>query len=175
MRILHQCNASPPLFFALLATAILLLLSGCTTTGGYGSLSKEEALRQIAARDAKIRAEPRGGYYIGRRYLVRKLRSWGYLRRPGEPWENARLVVFNERAKRAPDRLPEVGGGRIYGFDHNYEYKITGRFTGRDVYDPNANTEFPEFRLTSYTLIDTDPGYLFRPGEIYRPDRFPER
>ena len=125
---------------------------------------------------ALIKQEPRGSHYIGRRYYVEKTRFWGYLRRPGESWENAKLVVMNEDVSRTPDRLPELPrGAHGYGFDHNYQYKINGRFTGETVYDPNANMFLPEFRLESYELINANPGWLFSPDEKYNSKKLPKR
>ena len=125
---------------------------------------------------ALIKAEPRGNHYIGRRYFVEKTRFWGYLRRPGESWESARLVVMNEDVSRTPDRLPErPRGAHGYGFDHNYEYKLRGRFTGETIYDPNANMFLPEFKLESHELISASPGWLFSPDEDYNPRKLPKR
>ena len=61
------------------------------------------------------------------------------------------------------DRLPEAGGSKSYGFDQNYEYKIYGRYTGRTLYEPNSNQFLPEFLLTNYEVLDTNPGWLFSP------------
>ena len=94
-------------------------------------------------------------------------------RKPRQPWSSARLVVFNESKKRSPDRLPETGPpGRRYAYDRNYEYKILGYYTGVTVYDPNSNQFLPEFMLTGYELIDSDPGWLFSPRDHYDEVRF---
>ena len=92
-----------------------------------------------------------------------------------EPWQNARLVVINEAQKLQPDRLPErpVGAEVRYSFDHNYEYKLYGRYTGKTVYDPNSNLFLPEFALSDYQLISAEPGWLFKPGESYPEGRLP--
>ena len=66
-------------------------------------------------------------------------------------------------------------GAHGYGFDHNYEYKINGRFTGETIYDPNANLFLPEFRLESYELISATPGWLFDPKEIYDSKKLPSK
>ncbi len=124
-------------------------------------------------RAAEIATEPTGDFHYGRRYFVKRTRFWGYLRRPREPWSSARLVVFNESRKRSPDRLPEDGPpGRRYGYDANYEYRITGYYTGETVYDPNSNQFLPEFMLTGYKLLDANPGWLFSPSDHYDPIRF---
>lgn len=123
-------------------------------------------------RDAQIAAEPRGDFFYGRRYFVNKTRFWGYLRKPGQSAKHAKLVIFRESNKLNPDRLPEDGpAGQRYGFDHNFEYRIWGRYTGREVYDVNSNQILPEFALSNYQLVSKNPGWLFRPDDIYDPTR----
>lgn len=147
-----------------------LLAASILGVGCQGNLSPAQE-----AQMALIKAEPRGSHYIGRRYYVEKTRFWGYLRRPGESWEKSRLAVMNEDSQRTPDRLPELpSGAHGYGFDHNYEYKLKGRFTGENIYDPNANMFLPEFRLESYELLNATPGWLFSPDEVYNPRKLPQ-
>jgi len=122
-------------------------------------------------RKEQIAKEARGDFYYGRRYYVQKTRFWGYLREPGNPAYTAKLVIFNEARKRNPDRLPEAGPGQNYGFDNNYEYKIYGRYTGRTLYEPNSNQVLPEFLLTDYKVVSTNPGWLFTPSDHYNPIR----
>lgn len=125
----------------------------------------------VEERNAAIAAEPGGDHFIGRRYYVKKTRFWGYVRRPKESWNKAQLVVVLENKKRQPDRLPESGASRLYGYDQNHEYKLRGYFTGAKVYDPNSNQRLPAFMLTGYELINRDPGWLFRPDDRYDPYR----
>ena len=123
-------------------------------------------------RKATIATEQTGEFYIGRRYHVNRTWWWGYLRQPGEPWSKAQLVVFKQDLRRAPDNLPQGGPrGARYAYDHNYEYRIWGSFTGEDVYEPNSNQFLPEFQLTDYELIDSDPGWIFHPSDHYDPHR----
>ena len=90
----------------LLLLAFVPLLPSCKTTGGGGSDLPDNS-PQSQARNAAILAEPRGDWYIGRRYFTNKVRYWGYLRRPGQLWNDAKLVVIDEnRGIRTPDRLP---------------------------------------------------------------------
>lgn len=126
----------------------------------------------VAARKEQIASEPRGNFYYGRRYFVQKTRFWGYLREPGQSANKAKLVIFNEAKKRNPDRLPEAGSGKNYGYDNNFEYKIYGRYTGRELYEPNSNQFLPEFLLADYQLVSKDPGWLFSPSDQYYPTRF---
>lgn len=124
---------------------------------------------QIDARNHAILSEPRGDFFIGRRYYIERTQFWGYLRRPGQSWDSARLVVFNESRKQAPDRLPELpaGDGMAHGYDHNREYRIYGHFTGQKVYDPNSDLFLPEFMLSNYEVHNESPGWLFNPKEKY--------
>src|ERR1044072_51306 len=76
----------------------LFFLSGCATES-----SGIQQVRVDAA--AKIAAEPPGDYFIGRRYFKTSVyKFWGYVRKPGQPWNTAQLVVLNEKEKLAPDR-----------------------------------------------------------------------
>jgi len=119
-------------------------------------------------RSAKIGAEPSGDFFYGRRYYVHKTRFWGYLRKPHESWNRAKLVFFDESQKTNPDRLPENGpDGQRYGFDNNYEYRIHGYFEGKQWYEPNSNQFLPVFKLTGYEVTDRNPGWLFRPDDHY--------
>lgn len=128
---------------------------------GCGSVSPE-----VEARRARIEGEAPGDYWIGRRVAVKRTRFWGYVRRPRQGWDEARLVVMNEREKRVPDRLPESGGGGLaYQYDHNREYRLRGYFSGREVYDPNSDKILPEFVLQGAEEIDAQPGWLFHPRE----------
>lgn len=148
-----------------LGIAALILPSACTTTPG----ASHPAMRERAA---AIAAEPRGDHFIGRRYHVEGTRFWGYLRQPAESWERARLVIMNPGVTRPPDMLPEnpAPGQRGHGFDDNYEYVITGSFTGRRIYDPNSNLFLPEFLPSSFRLSNPSPGFLFHPDEIREPN-----
>lgn len=130
----------------------LFLLAGCVTPGPSGI----EQTRLETAQ--KIAAEPPGDYFIGRRYFKTSVfKFWGYVRKPGQPWKSAQLVVFNEKEKLAPDRE------RLsFGSDNNYEYKLIGTFSGQTVYEPASNGFYPEFILKGYELISTNPPPIFK-------------
>jgi hypothetical protein len=127
-----------------------LMLAGCETTPP-GIQAARVALRQ------QIAAEPPGDYYIGRRYYKQDFKFWGYLRRPGQPWSTAQLVMLNEKEKLAPDRE------RLsFGSDNNYEYKLYGYYSGDKVYEPASNRIYPEFVLKRYELVSTNPAPIFK-------------
>jgi hypothetical protein len=153
-------------------TAVLALgltLVSCAGTGvGPQKTTPAQALL-IEQRNAQIAQEPAGDYYIARRFHIERTHLWGYLRRPGETWDKAKLVVLGERVMRSPDRLPEspAGDGLAHGYDHNREYRMWGRYTGRKIYDPNSNLVLPEFELHRALETSDSPGWLFHPGERF--------
>ena len=117
-----------------------------------------EGIQQARLATAQsIQAEPPGDYFIGRRYYKPEFKFWGYVRRPGQPWSTAQLVMFNEKQKLAPDR-EQVN----FGFDNNYEYKLYGNFSGEKVYEPASNGVYPEFILKRYEVVSTNPPAIFR-------------
>ena len=163
--------------FLLLSLSLLsaLLLSNCASSGGGASTGYKVPAPNlkgpsVSQRAADIASEPKGDYWVGRRYYVENTRFWGYIRRPGQPWSTARLVVMNEDLKRTPDRRQE-GVKNGFGFDSNYEYRLAGRLTGDRVYEPNTNQILPEFKLSGYQLTNPNPGWLFSPADKYHPNQ----
>jgi hypothetical protein len=114
-----------------------------------------EAARLALAQ--RIAAEPPGDYFIGRRYFRKEFHFWGFIRRPGQPWNAAQLVVLNENQKLAPDREQ-----LSVGSDNNYEYKMRGYFSGDKVYELVSNRFLPEFVLLNYELVSTNPPPIFK-------------
>ena len=128
----------------------LCLLAGCETM--------PQGIQQARLNMAtQIQAEPPGDYFIGRRYYKPDYHFWGYVRRPGQPWSTAELVMLNENQKLAPDR-EQIN----FGFDNNYEYRLYGRFSGDKIYEPASNGIYPEFVLKGYQLISTNPAPIFK-------------
>ena len=139
-------------FTLLVLAAATLTLSGCTTTDPL-AVSRQAMV-------ASIKAETPGNYFIGRRFYKVDYKFWGWVRKPGEPWSTAKMVMLNENQKFAPDR--ELGK---MGSDNNYEYKLFGTFSGQTVYEPASNGFYPEFVLKGTELISVSPGNIYRtPG-----------
>lgn len=134
--------------FLLLALAGVVL-AGCETTESVssGTLSMNQAIRQEAP----------GNYFVGRRMYKKDYKMWGWVREPGQPWKTAKLVMFNEQQKLTPDR----DQNRI-GYDNNFEYKLTGYFSGQTVYEPASDTIYPEFVLQGYEIKDTAPANIYK-------------
>ncbi len=133
----------------------VLVLALCSLMSCVAVPAGGESARLTRSR--AIAAEPPGDYFIGRRYFNPAYHFWGYVRRPGQPWSSAVLVVLNENRKLAPDRA-QVD----FGFDNNYEYKLHGRFSGDRVYELVSDAVYPEFVLTGYELISTHPPPIFK-------------
>lgn len=147
----------------LLLPAVALLLLGLTAC-------EDPAVQQrIAERNAAIANEVPGDYFIGRRFHIDRTHFWGYVRRPREPWQTSKLVILSEKLAKQPDRLREEpgDGSPAFGYDHNYEYKLWGYFSGRKIYDPNSDLFLPEFVLQRYELISDHAGWLFMPKEHF--------
>src|SRR3954470_18016179 len=141
------------LLFAAAGLASCFWMSGC-------QLEPEGIQQARASATQTIASEPPGDYYIGRRYYKPDFKFWGYVRRPGQPWTTAQLVMLNEKQKLAPDRE------RVnFGFDNNYEYKLFGSFSGEKVYEPASNGIYPEFVLKGYQLISDHPAPIF-PSQV---------
>ena len=136
----------------------LVIFSGCATADPQGGAR--------SAMLAEIKGEPPGSYYIGRRYYKVDYKFWGWVRKPGEPWSAAVLVMLNENTKLAPDR--ELGK---IGSDNNYEYKIFGDFSGQRVYEPASNGFYPEFVLKGYELKSVSPGNIYKAAGATNPER----
>ncbi len=148
-------------FLLSLPLAALATLTGCQTTNDWEGIHST----RIGLADS-IKSEPPGDYYIGRRYFKSDYRFWGYVRRPGQPWSTAKMVMMNENSKLAPDR--ELGK---IGFDNGYEYKLYGDFSGETVYEPASNGFYPEFVLRNYELRSETPPMIFRTAAALDPSR----
>ena len=132
---------------------LLLVLAGCDTPEQSAQRSARTAQREA------ILHEPPGDYFVGRRYYNSNYKFWGYVRQPGQPWREARLVMLNENRKLAPDREANQ-----FGVDNNSEYRLHGHFTGETVYEPRSNRFLPEFLLMGYELVNRSPPSIFASG-----------
>jgi hypothetical protein len=137
------------LLLALAGCSALFLLTGCQTSGRIDAAARARMLQEIAN-------EPPGNYFIGRRYYKTEYKFWGYVRKPGEPWSSAQMVMLNENTRLAPDRE----AGKL-GSDNGTEYKLLGSFSGDKVYEPASNGIYPEFVLTGYQVRSTTPAPIF--------------
>ena len=129
--------------------SIFLSLSGCTTIVQQNASDR-------AAINVALAKESSGHYFIGRRFYKVDYHMWGWVKEPGKPWKESRLVMFNEQKTLAPDRKKNHIGN-----DNNYEYRLEGYFSGDKVYEPASDSFYPEFVLSKATLIHTSPPLIF--------------
>lgn len=154
--------------FSLVIVLFSLALNACQTGPSPRALQQARI-----AMEEQIRNERPGNYFMGRRYYKVDYKMWGYLRKPGESWSDARLVVLNEDRMLAPDRTQNT-----IGADNGFEYKVYGRFSGQDVYEPASNGTYPEFVLERMELVTQTPGPIFKsrksldPKERYYPNPY---
>jgi hypothetical protein len=127
----------------------VIVLAGCETTD-TGAASR-------AAMNEAIRKEPPGNYFIGRRMYKRDYKMWGWVREPGKPWNKAKLVMLNEQRVLAPDRAQNK-----IGSDNNYEYRLSGYFSGETVYEPASNGFYPEFVFLGAQVRSTNPPNIYQ-------------
>ena len=137
------------MFFSLIVV-LSFLLTGCETPIVTQSAQDRQAI------SAAISGEVPGNYFIGYRLYKVDYKMWGWLKKPGEPWKNAQMVMFNEQKMLAPDRARNA-----IGSDNNTIYKLSGYFSGEKVYEPASDTVYPEFVLTGATVISTNPPLIF--------------
>jgi len=139
---------------------LLFMLAGCESPEMEGIQSARVSMMKT------IQTEEPGDYFIGRRYYKKDYKFWGFVRKPGQPWSTAKLVMLNEQKKLAPDRAVNQIGN-----DNNYEYKLYGTFSGETVYEPASNGFYPEFVLTNYELKSVSPAPIFRTAAATDPQR----
>jgi len=142
------------LFFTSL---ILAILTACQIVNPDGPA-------RIAMRQAILQEHP-GNYFIGRRMYKVDYKMWGWIRKPGQQWSTAQLVMLNEQKCLAPDRQRNK-----IGSDNNYEYRLEGYFSGQTVYEPASNGFYPEFVLLKATVLSTSPENIYRYQEELMPE-----
>jgi hypothetical protein len=135
---------------AALLSGAVLLLAGCEAPIVYQTPQDRQAV------SATVASEKPGNYYVGYRFYKVDYKMWGWVKKPGEPWKDSQLVMFNEQRKLAPDRERHA-----IGSDNNTVYKLTGSFSGQKVYEPASDSFYPEFVLTGATVMTTNPPLIF--------------
>lgn len=138
------------LIVSCLLAAFSLMLGGCETPIVTQTPHDRQAI------SAAIAGEAPGNYFIGRRFYKVDYKMWGWVKKPGEPWKKSQMVMFNEQKMLAPDRARNA-----IGSDNNYEYRLSGYFSGDKVYEPASDTAYPEFVLTGASVLSTNPPLIF--------------
>lgn len=126
------------------------MLAGCEEPIVY------QTPQDRAAVAASVAAEKPGDYYVGYRFYKVDYKMWGWVKKPGEPWKEAKLVMLNEQKTLAPDRARNAVGS-----DNNTVYRLSGRFSGEQVYEPASDSFYPEFVLAGASVITTNSPLIF--------------
>lgn len=129
---------------------ILLLLTACEAPIVYQTPADRAAI------DRSVADEKPGGYFVGYRFYKADYHMWGWVKKPGQPWKDANLVMLNEQKTLAPDRARNT-----IGIDNNTVYRLTGSFSGQQVYEPASDSFYPEFVLTGAAVMTTNPPLIF--------------
>ena len=133
-------------FVALMLSAVL---AGCETVD-IGTVSR-------AAMNEAIRQEAPGNYFIGRRmYKLDTKCGAGYASRVNHGKQHVSSCSTSN--VRWP---PTAARGKI-GSDNNYEYRISGYFSGDTVYEPASNGFYPEFVLLGAEVRSTNPPNIYQ-------------
>ena len=139
-------------------------LAGCQT---IPSIAVSNGLQVSPEAAERAKSEQPGDYFIGRRLVGQHFYFWGYVKKPGESWDRAKLVMLNEKIALAPDRARNA-----IGSDNNFEYRLYGYFSGDHVYESASGRFFPEFVLKKAELIDSNPPAIFPPNVVEQQKMF---
>lgn len=109
-------------------------------------------------------------HYIGHRFYKAKSGGWGWVKRPEETWEQARWVAIKETPRQytVPNRGMESPAA-----DHDFEYRLLGRFAGYGVYDPYWNEVVEVFIVQGYESLGEGVPLELTPGDPQQASRRP--
>ncbi len=109
-------------------------------------------------------------HFIGHRYFKAKSGAWGWVKRPEETWEQARWVAIKETPRQytVPDRGMENPEA-----DHDFEYRLLGRFAGYGVYDPHWDEVVDVFVIEGYESLGETAPLEMKPGAAEQGSRDP--
>src|SRR6266403_5898998 len=142
----------------------VFLLIGCQT---ISRTTVSNGLQVSPDAAERVKTERLGDYFVGRRLVGQHFYFWGYVKKPGESWDRAKLVMLNEKITLAPDRARNA-----IGSDNNFEYRLYGYFSGDRVYESASGRFFPEFVLKKAELIDSNPPAIFPPNVVEQQKMF---
>ena len=116
-----------------------------------------------------------GPYLIGQRTLVEDYCGWGWVRKEGESWNQARWVAieYNPKAGRIPHSfLPRPQD------DKDYLYKLYGDFAPYRAYEPQADVWVDVFLIKGFVSLGPAKEPIRKDPPAHgssKPNRFAER
>ncbi len=133
-------RAAERLALGAVCAGAVLGLAGCVTTGGLTS-------KGSPVDPAALNANP-PAYWDAQRYYVENRMPWGFVKRPGDPWNKAFLALLNEDQCLAPHRSMDRKDA-----DQNMQYKFYGQWWDKKAYDPVMNRLLPVFVLQRFEPV----------------------
>ena len=116
-----------------------------------------------------------GPYWFGQRTLVEDYVGWGWLRKEGEGWNQARWIAIEYDRKVCP--VPHAFLPRP-GDDKDYLYKIYGNFAPYRAYEPQADVWVDVFQIKGFISLGPAQEPIRKDPPAHgsaKPNRFAER
>ena len=138
----------------------------------------EEKVRRAtlpAAHTPARHGETDGPFWIGQRTVVEDYCGWGWLRKEGESWNQARWIAIEYDPKGCPPPhafLPRPGD------DKDYLYQLYGDFAPYRAYEPQADVWVDVFKIKGFVSLGPAKNPILREPPAHgssKPNRFAER
>ena len=138
----------------------------------------EEKVRRAtlpAAHTPARHGETDGPFWFGQRTVVEDYCGWGWLRKEGEGWNQARWIAIEYDPKGCPAPhafLPRPGD------DKDYLYKLYGDFAPYRAYEPQADVWVDVFKIKGFVSLGPAKNPILREPPAHgssKPNRFAER
>lgn len=109
-----------------------------------------EEKEKIPKRPPQKYGDCTGEFWIGQRVVTERHAGWGWLKRDGDSWRNAKWIMLEEKpgSIKAPQRFyprPED--------DNNMQYRLYGDFASYKGYEPNIDAVVDVFALKGFEVI----------------------
>jgi len=147
-----------------ISSFILVLVALC---GSAFSCIAEEAQKPVPAPETTQKAKDiphemgdrTGPVWIGIRTVLDRRSGWGWIKKEGQDWNQARWCMLEEKPGviKAPGRYTGNPDG-----DQLMTYRLYGNFENFQGYEPDFDVFIPIFRLKGFEVIG--------PGEPVRKD-----
>jgi hypothetical protein len=128
---------------------IALILLAAAALAGCASTEMPPPSSDPGPRLSSLGSQP---YWIGHRVYRENAMAWGWVKRAGDPWSKAQLVVIREEKAAAPHR--SLGS---LAADDSHEYRLYGSIWGRKAYDPVLNRYLEVLDLERYEPLGRQP------------------
>jgi len=128
-----------------------------------------------AAHTPARHGETEGAFWIGQRTVVEDYCGWGWLRKEGEGWNQAKWIAIEYDPKVCP--VPHAFLPRP-GDDKDYLYKLYGDFAPYRAYEPQADVWVDVFKIKGFVSLGPAKNPILRDPPAHgssKPNRFAER